>query len=145
MEFASVNSGKITEKVMKLDLCFNGYTWEDYFYVISEKSGILVTYVGTLDSEGIVVLNRIVAVNEADRFCDIIESEAYQAMKLTIGLNERLFFSYAEVISEHRNTIYKWLCNELINNGINNDSYQLNQTICKGACALFPKKILTEQ
>lgn len=37
-------------RVVQLE--FLGYTWEDYFYVISNKSGILVAYKGGLDREG---------------------------------------------------------------------------------------------
>lgn len=51
------------------------------FYVIGNKSGILVVYRGGLDSEGAVKLNEIVLVEEAEKISTIYESEKLKEIR----------------------------------------------------------------
>ena len=130
-----------------IDLFFQGYTWDEYFYVIGNRSGILIVYRGGLDSEGAVKLDEIVLVEEAEHISTIYESEKLKEIRVETqlkGVNDRLFFSYAEVDDSIKEEVTKQLRYTLcpidrkcdINNNIN------NRIKCKGACALFPKELI---
>ena len=124
-----------------IELEFQGYTWDEYFYVISNKSGILVTYRGELDSEGAVKLDEIVHVDEADEFGTLYESKQFAEIRKNVGNKGRLFFSYAEMKNGGRAEVTNLLKHALIPNHYFEKEYpQINYTI-KGACALFPQTI----
>ena len=57
------------------NLVFQGYTWDDYFYYIANKPGILVAYRGSLDSEGAIKIDEILYVGEYDNNSTIYESD----------------------------------------------------------------------
>ena len=125
----------------RYELEFLGYTWDEYFYVIANKTGILVAYKGELDSEGSVKLNEIVYVDEADELIMIYESKQLDDIRKNIDKRDRLFFSYAEMKKEGRIEAVRTL-----KRFINSDSSNvlLNVSLsCKGACALFPSILTT--
>lgn len=125
-------------------LKFQGYTWDEYFYVIANKPGILVAYKGGLDSEGAVKLDDIIYVDEADELGRIYECDGLSGLKKQINTNNRLFYSYAEMQYEGRVEVTHILKNVLLNENNNNHKAKVNIT-CEGACALFPKEILKEK
>lgn len=128
----------------KIKLKFWGYTWEDYFYIIANKSGILICYKGYLDSEGDVKMKEIILVEEADKFSDIIESENFMNVTRETNKTDRLFFSFAEINGDERRQAKKILKNMLITKS--DDTEYDNETVvtCTGACALFSKQLLQE-
>ena len=114
-------------------LDFQGYTWDNYFYVIAEKSGILLTFKGGLDSEGAIELDEIVSVDEAIKFSEIYESDKLREIRNKLKVNEMLFFSYAEAKKEQRITVKDALIKRLSGD-------QRNEIIViktNGACALL--------
>ena len=115
---------------------FQGYTWDEYFYVIANKSGILIAYKGGLDKEGTIRLDEIVFVGESD------ESHDFDMIRCKISDGEKLFFSLAEMQDTNRKEIVKILKEILIPNDVSKEhmKYKVN---CKGACALFPKDVIT--
>ena len=126
----------------EVQLEFQGYTWEDYFYVISNRSGILVAYKGGLDREGAVILDEVIYVDEADKLSVIYESESFLEARIKIGKDERVFFSYAEICDEGREEMTQILKTYLmptLRTKREQASIKLN---CKGACALFPEEVL---
>lgn len=129
----------------QIDLKFQGYTWEDYFYVIGNKAGILVAYRGGLDSEGLVQMKEILFVDEADEINTIIESNQFYEIRKHISNKDRLFFSYAEMCQKGRAEVTRLIKNHLIF-GFSKENELANLKVaCKGACALFPKELLQEK
>lgn len=128
----------------KYELKFEGYTWDEYFYVIGNKSGILVAYRGGLDSEGAIKLEDIVYIDEADKLSLSYESSYIKDIRKRLD-NCRLFFSYAEMKNDGREDVVKELKRYLL--PINNEKSVLPQMklLCKGACSLFPKELLQEK
>lgn len=126
----------------QVELLFQGYTWEDYFYIISNKSGILVTYRGKLDNEGAVKLNEILHVAESDVIKSIYESDELKTLKKQVAANDRLFFSYSELEGEERTIATQLLRSFLLTDASDLHSVSDIRLSCFGACALFPKEIL---
>jgi len=120
---------------------FQGYTWDEYFYVIANKSGILIAYKGGLDKEGTIRLDEIVFVGESDQIVKLYESHDFDMIRCKISDGEKLFFSLAEMQDTNRKEIVKILKEILIPNDVTKEhmKYKVN---CKGACALFPKDII---
>ena len=130
---------RLDMKIIELE--FLGYTWEEYFYVIAEKSGILVTYMGSLDSEGAIKLEEILCVSEADRFSDILDTLSCKFNKERLD-NKRLFFSFAEIEKTSRTVLAEALNDIIFSKTFGNKSFSDVKIVCKGACALFPKELL---
>lgn len=124
-------------KHYKLD--FQGYTWDEYFYVIADKQGILVTYRGCLDNEGSIKIEEIVCVGESDCLRLLYESKDFQVIRNKISGGDRLFFSYAEKNSTDRKEVVDVLKHHL---QPNSNIESMVKISCKGACALFPNEIL---
>lgn len=134
----------IRGEVKKIE--FYGYTWDEYFYVISEKRGVLVTYRGALDSEGALNIDEPLFIEGAKRLRDIYESAIMQEIRYEACLKgSKLFFSYAE-IDENYSEIAAYL-NEIIKPRYNNNMglTEMKMALCKGACALFPDKIISKE
>ncbi len=125
----------------RYNLEFHGYTWDEYFHVIAHKPGILVVYRGGLDNEGAVRLYEIIYVDEADVLGDIYASNEFKKVKEGINVYDRLFYSYAEIDPTDRETVKDTLSRYLSAKKSNNSSIKIE---CHGACALFPKEIITE-
>ena len=96
----------------EIELYFYGYTWEKYAYQIVEHPGIYVVYLGHLDSEGFVVMNKVLYVGYHKRYADILDSEIIDDLK-SLFSNKRKY-------------------------GINKDNIKI---ICKGKCELIPNEI----
>lgn len=122
------------------DLKFEGYTWDEYFYVIANKAGVLVAYKGGLDSEGAVKLDNIIYVGEADELNILYESHAFKTIRKQTGSQYRLFFSYAEMPKGNRAEVTQALKNAIFRENSNNNNTNVN-LICEGACALFPQEL----
>lgn len=122
------------------NLEFQGYTWDEYFYVIANKSGILVAYKGGLDNEGAVKMNEIIFIDGADEISKIYESDSFKKVRRTVENGEKIFFSYAEMNNEGIEEVTKTLNKYLIPSMDSKES--VVKITCKGACALFPKEIL---
>lgn len=138
MDFNQIMDEKMTET----RIIFQGYTWDEYFYVISEKRGVLVTYCGSLDSEGSVKMDEILYVDGAGRLREIYERSQMQKIRSEVSENGgKLFFSYAET-DENYFEIAAYL-NEIIKPRFNNNRGVTEKVsvLCKGACSLFPDKI----
>ena len=127
----------------KFRLLFQGYTWDDYFYVIANKSGILIAYKGGLDSEGVIRMDEILFVDEADTIGSLYESEAILKIRKSLQYNDRLFFSYAEMSKDDRKDVTKLLKMKLEHIHHSGTSNQILNVSCSGACALFPKELLS--
>ena len=129
----------------KYELIFLGYTWEEYFYVISNKSGVIITYRGRLDAEGGVELTEILNVDGADVLGDVYESENLITIRKNLDSNYRIFYSYADVEKEGRLEVVEALNRYLLPQ---KSKYPVEQNAphikitCKGSCALFPQKLL---
>ena len=128
---------------MQISLEFQGYTWDEYFYVIANKPGIVVVYKGGLDSKGAIRLDNIIYVDGADEIGQVYESKILKELRKKIPNNHRLFFSYAEMKAENRNEVVSTLKGllKLESENINTSKLKI---ICRGACALFPKEMLSE-
>lgn len=125
-------------------LVFQGYTWDEYFYVISNKKGILITYRGSLDNEGAVRLDEILYVAGAEALGSVYEGAVLKELRSRIDAKDRLFFSYAET------DFYQQLASVLVshlhpryNKEIDNADGPL--PVCEGACALFPERIVSNK
>lgn len=123
---------------------FQGYTWDDYFYVISNKKGILITYRGSLDNEGSVRLDEILYIAGAEALCSVYEGAVLKELRSRIDAKDSLFFSYAETDN------YQQLANILV--GLLHPKYNEESEkadgplpVCEGACALFPKQIVNNK
>lgn len=127
-----------------IELNFAGYTWEEYFHVIANKSGILITYRGNLDDEGKIRLKEIIFVDEADDFFKIYESESFKNVVSGVNKKDRLFFSYAEMDDVRRREVMEVLKIMLMPEKNNVELEDKVSVICKGACALFPNQLLAE-
>lgn len=128
-------------EMRKIELKFHGYTWEEYFYTIANRSGILVTYKGGLDCDGFVKMDEILLVEGADIIGDIYENKHLTQIRKNLYSGERLFFSFAE-IEKGRDEVVEILNNLLIHK---NSQLEFKKTIalsCNGACSLFPEEIL---
>lgn len=128
------------------ELTFQGYTWDEYFYVISEKRGVLVTYRGSLDSEGTVKLDEILQIDGSERLREVYEQSQMQEIRSEVSVSGgKLFFSYAET-DENYSEIAAYL-NEMIKPRFNNNREVTGKVsaLCKGACSLFPDKIISKQ
>jgi len=127
---------------MQINLEFQGYTWDEYFYVIANKPGIVVVYKGKLDSEGAIRLNNIIYIDGADEIGQVYDSKILKDIRKIISNTDRLFFSYAEMKAENRKEVVSTLRGLLKLESENNTSKL--KIKCKGTCALFPKEILSE-
>lgn len=121
------------EEMKEIVLDFQGYTWDQYFYVIAHKSGILLTYRGDLDNEGAVRLKEILSVDGADNVGEFYESARMKDIRNTLKPGEMLFFSLAEIDGEEREISLNCLQQRLNKEEIN---YNGN-IVCKGACTLL--------
>lgn len=128
---------------MQISLEFHGYTWEEYFYVIANKPGIVVVYKGGLDSEGIIRLDNIIYVDGADEIGQVYESKKLKDIRKKMSNTDRLFYSYAEMKAENRKEVVSTLRGLLKLESENINTSKLKITY-RGACALFPKEMLNE-
>ena len=126
----------------RVSLEFQGYTWDDYFYAIANKTGILVVYRGGLDMEGFVKMDEILYIAESDRLSKIYESEVISKIRKSISPTDRLFFSYAEITDDNRNEVVSCIKRKLNLTEDDNDNGIALQISCQGACALFPEEFL---
>jgi len=126
------------------NLIFQGYTWDDYFYVIYGKKGVLVTYRGSLDSEGSIQLDEVLHIGGAKQLALIYESSCIKEIRRNIKAEERLFFSYAETDK------YEDAANNLIKaihpkfNKVTDEACN-HSFICEGSCALFPQILIDKE
>lgn len=120
------------------NLTFQGYTWDEYFYMIANKPGILVAYRGGLDNEGAVRLDEIIYVDEADELGALYESKQFAEVRKNISNKDRLFFSYAEMKNEGRSDVTSWLKHALLLKSSRKGELPKLDCNFKGACALFP-------
>lgn len=128
-----------------IKLYFQGYTWDEYFYIIANKPGILVVYKGGLDCDGYVKMDEILYVDGAEKMSDLYLSERFIIIRKRISPRDRLFFSYAEMKGEGRKEVVACLnkrLNLIESNGLPNNSVQL---LCEGAYALFPEELLSKE
>lgn len=125
-------------------LKFEGYTWDEYFYVIAGKQGILVTYRGGLDSEGAAQMKEILCIDDADEINTIYESTTLNEIRMRVGKTDRLFFSYAEIDKKDRADITRAIRDSLMSGSVKENKTSNVRLSCKGACALFPKELLQE-
>lgn len=125
----------------KIELEFQGYTWDDYFYVIANKPGILVAYRGGLDNEGTVKLDEIIYVDEADELGVLYESKQFAEVRKSISNKDRLFFSYAEMKNEGRADVTSLLKQAILSKPSVSGVITKLDFNFKGACALFPQAI----
>lgn len=116
-----------------IELVFQGYTWDRYFYVIAQKSGILITYKGCLDSEDAVRLNEIVSVDGGDCIGDIYYGSKLRSIREKLNPGDMLFFSLAEIYGEEREKALNILQIKITNNDITQGA----NVVCKDACALL--------
>lgn len=128
---------------MQISLEFQGYTWDEYFYVIANKPGIVVVYKGGLDSEGVIRLDNIIYVDGADEIGQVYESKKLKDIRKKMSNTDRLFYSYAEMKAENRKEVVSTLRGLLKLESVNINISKLKIT-CRGACALFPKEMLNE-
>ena len=77
----------------KCELVFQGYTWDDYFHIIADKSGVMVVYKGGLDCEGAIKLDEIVFIGGSEKLNDLYESQDLCEIRRNVNLGDRLFFS----------------------------------------------------
>jgi len=122
-------------------LVFYGYSWDDYFYVISAKQGVLVTYRGTLDSEGLARMDEILYIDGAEKLSLIYESKELKEVRSSLKNGEKLYFSYAE--TDNYQEAAKKLITVLqpsFNRKVENTCE--GSLVCEGSCALFPEKIV---
>ena len=125
----------------QVQLEFQGYTWDDYFYVIANKSGILVAYRGGLDNEGAVKLDEIIYIDEADELGILYDSKQFAEVRKNISNKDRLFFSYAEMKNEGRAAVTSLLKHALLSkSSVSGEITELDFTY-EGACALFPQAV----
>lgn len=128
---------------MQISLEFQGYTWDEYFYVIANKPGIVVVYKGGLDSEGVIRLDNIIYVDGADEIGQVYESKKLKDIRKKVSNTDKLFYSYAEMKAENRKEVVSTLRGLLKLESENINTSKLKIT-CRGACALFPKEMLSE-
>ena len=126
------------------ELKFHGYTWDEYFYVIANKSGILVAYRGGLDCDGAIKIDDIVYVDGADELSLVYESRVFKEIRKHLD-NCRLFFSYAEMKKDGRDDVVKVLKQSLLPFCPEESNLPQIKIICKGYCPLFPKELLQEK
>ena len=124
-----------------IELLFHGYTWDEYSYLIANKSGILVTYKGKLDCEGFVKLTEILSVDEVDMMCSIFQSKKMEGIRNSIEDTDRLFFSYAEMGIDGRTEVVSKIRSFVLPCSANSKLPDVRLS-CKGACALFPKELM---
>ena len=75
---------------MQISLEFQGYTWDEYFYVIANKPGIVVVYKGGLDSEGAIRLDNIIYVDGADEIGQVYEGKMFKDKTIDIEINKHI-------------------------------------------------------
>lgn len=128
---------------MNYNLEFFGYTWDDFFHVISDKEGVLVTYRGCLDHEGVPLMKEILFIDYGKRLGDVFKSDCFKTIKFELGRSEMLFYTYAPTKEIDGIKIKEALISAL-KPRLNNDSTrpEIVELHCKGACALFPKHLL---
>lgn len=128
---------------MRFEIEFWGYTWEDFFHVIFDKGGVLLTYSGSLDNEGIAQMEELLYIDYAPRLEDIYNSKAFNYMKSEIGEDKKLFYSYTPTKELYGKTIRDALVYELRPRfNILKPCRPNVELYCKGACALFPQHLL---
>lgn len=129
----------------KCELVFQGYTWDDYFHIIADKSGVMVVYKGGLDCEGAIKLDEIVFIGGSEKLNDLYESQDLCEIRRNVNLGDRLFFSYASTNREDRNDIVSTLNEKILSSKRRKSAIRADVClICKGACALFPNELLSE-
>lgn len=130
----------------ELKIEFQGYTWDEYFYVISEKRGVLITYSGSLDCEGALKMGEIIFIEGAERLGQIYEGNLMQEIRKAVyETGNKLFFSYAET-DENYSVIATNLI-DIIQPRFNKKKglIEKKMALCKGACALFPYIIISKE
>ncbi len=116
-----------------IELNFLGYTWDQYFYVIAHKSGILLTYRGDLDDEGAIRLKEILSIDGAGNIGVFYESAKMKDIRNALKPGEMLFFSLAEIEGVERDFCLNYLRHKLNKEVISNEG----SVVCQGACALL--------
>ncbi len=128
------------------ELVFQGYTWDDYFHIIADKSGIMIVYKGGLDCEGAIKLDEIVFIGGSEKLNDLYESQDFYEVRRNINFGERFFYSYASTNREDRDDIVFALNEKILNSHRHKSTTGVDIClICRGACALFPEEFLSKE
>ncbi len=127
-----------------VELFFYGYTWEEYAYQIEDHSGVYVVYSGHLDSEGLVVIKKLLYIDYYKRFSEFFDGDIFSTLKAYLKHNERLFFSYAEYLSEEEGReIVSWIKKSLnMSKKDFNSNKKIKKIISKGDCKFIPNEII---
>lgn len=120
-------------------LDFQGYTWDDYFFVISTKAGVLLTYKGRLDNEGKIVMEEILSIDKAEKFQTIYDGEHLAKIRKKLNPLDRLFFSYAKLTKDEADFVIQTIQNKKNNRETSIPDIYIK---LKGACALLDKYLL---
>lgn len=131
--------------IMKeVELRFYGYTWEEYAFQLEGHSGIFIVYLGCLDSEGFVVVKDILYIGYHKRINELFDNGKIGSLKKQVDGSYRLFFSYADVLSETEGiTLAKIMNNAIDYRKIKpvSRNNRIIKLICKGKCDLVPYEI----
>lgn len=132
----------------EVELYFHGYTWEEYAYQIIGHPGIYVVYGGHLDSEGFVVMHEVLYIGYHKRINELFENGMLYSLKHQIKDNERLFFSYTDVMSEEEGNMIAAMLVSSVNPKKAKSELEeiarrkINKIVCKGKCDLLPNVII---
>ena len=126
-------------------LHFYGYTWEDYWWQISNKQGIVIVYRGKLDPEEGVVMEEILHISSTS-VKDIHDNSIMTEIKKSMEPKDMLFFSYSEVDSEIANDVKNLLVDKVRPHFNKVCTTSRNLTIeSSGKCALLPDVIISNK
>jgi hypothetical protein len=134
--------------MQEINLKFYGYTWEDYAFLISSLRGVFVIYKGNLDYEGAVALKDILYVGYHHGIYEMYDEGIMNQIKEYVDVNDRLFLSYAEVSEEEKGKEIEAFLRKTIKPRFSVEELTKpsgTHIICDGACALFPKEILSKE
>lgn len=129
-------------------LHFHGYTWEDYAFQISSLRGIFVIYKGKLDLEGAVLLQDILYIGYHRGIYEMYDEGCMDQIKNFVTANGRIFLSYAEVPAGEDGKVVERFLRKSIKPCFGGEETVVSsemQIVCGGACALFPKEILSKE
>lgn len=115
-------------------LKFQGYTWDDYFFMIADKQGLLIIYSGMLDDEGIPTMKEILYVGWMKELSNIYSCGIIESICKKKPRNRLLFFSYAEIDKEMGALFADVITGK--------KKYAKEMFTCEGACALLPNEML---
>ena len=132
----------------EIRLKFHGYTWEDYAFQISSLRGIFVIYKGKLDLEGAVLLQDILYIGYHQGIYEMYDEGCMDQIKNFVTANGRIFLSYSEVPAGVDGEEVEQFLRRTVKprfGGEETAGSSEMQIVCGGACALFPKEILSKE